>query len=281
MEISHWHMALVTKTSYCKISKSLQLALYRVIKCSYRFKHYDDVIMGAMASEITGFTIVYSTVYSRRRSKKTSKLRVTGLCEKNSPVTGEFPSQRASNAEKFPFDDVIMHLQNFKAIRLFLIQISWTRLDTWRWDVYWIIGYGNALLNYWFSLWSNYAITGSTTQRNSNAETFPHLCFAAEAHYDRKDPCGVSSPYCRHRVSFYHILHFWWQASIAKSREKIGRVKPGPHYITLQSRHMCVSSLKSPVTRFLFNSLFRSTQKKASKFCITGPSWFRIVKTLM
>ena len=35
----------------------------------------------------------------RRRSKKTSKLRVTGLCEGNSPVTGEFPSQRASNAE--------------------------------------------------------------------------------------------------------------------------------------------------------------------------------------
>ena len=34
-----------------------------------------------------------------RRSKKTSKLRVTGICEGNSPVTGEFPAQRASNAE--------------------------------------------------------------------------------------------------------------------------------------------------------------------------------------
>ena len=31
--------------------------------------------------------------------KKTSKLRVTGLCEGYSPVTGEFPAQRASNAE--------------------------------------------------------------------------------------------------------------------------------------------------------------------------------------
>ena len=37
--------------------------------------------------------------FFRRRSKKTSKLRVTGQCEGNSPVTGEFPSQRASNAE--------------------------------------------------------------------------------------------------------------------------------------------------------------------------------------
>ena len=35
----------------------------------------------------------------RRRSNKTSKLRVTGLCEGNSPVIGEFLAQRASNTE--------------------------------------------------------------------------------------------------------------------------------------------------------------------------------------
>ena len=35
----------------------------------------------------------------RRRSKKTSKLRVAGLCARNSPGTGEFPVQMASNAE--------------------------------------------------------------------------------------------------------------------------------------------------------------------------------------
>ena len=33
------------------------------------------------------------------RSKKTSKLRVTGLCAGDSPVTDEFPAQMASNAE--------------------------------------------------------------------------------------------------------------------------------------------------------------------------------------
>ena len=58
-------------------------------------KHYNDVIMGAMASQITSLTIVYSTVYSRRKSKKTSELRVTGLCAGN--------SQRASNAENVSF----------------------------------------------------------------------------------------------------------------------------------------------------------------------------------
>ena len=34
--------------------------------------HYNDVIMSAMTSYITSLTIVYSSVYSRRRSKKTS-----------------------------------------------------------------------------------------------------------------------------------------------------------------------------------------------------------------
>ena len=36
----------------------------------------------------------------RHRSKKTSKLCVTGPCEGNVLVTSEFPSQRASNVEK-------------------------------------------------------------------------------------------------------------------------------------------------------------------------------------
>ena len=35
----------------------------------------------------------------RRRSKKTSKWHITGLCVGNSPVTGEFRAQRASNVE--------------------------------------------------------------------------------------------------------------------------------------------------------------------------------------
>ena len=39
---------------------------------------------------------------------KTSKLRVTGLCERNSPLTGELSAQMASYAEIFLFDDVIM-----------------------------------------------------------------------------------------------------------------------------------------------------------------------------
>ena len=62
--------------------------------------HHSDVTMNAMASQISSVTIVYSTVcLDADKKKKTSKLRVTGLCEGNSPVTGKLPAQRASNAE--------------------------------------------------------------------------------------------------------------------------------------------------------------------------------------
>ena len=61
--------------------------------------HYDDGIMGAMASQITSLTICLLNRLFRRRSKKISKLRVTGLCAGNSPATGEFPAQMASYAE--------------------------------------------------------------------------------------------------------------------------------------------------------------------------------------
>ena len=67
--------------------------------------------MSAMASQIASLTIVFWSLYLGADEKKISKLRVTGLCEGNSPVTGEFPAQKASNAEKFPFDDVIMLLR--------------------------------------------------------------------------------------------------------------------------------------------------------------------------
>ena len=61
--------------------------------------HYNDVMMGIMASQITSLTIVCLLNRLFRRDKKTSKLRVTGPCVGNSPVTGEFPVQMASNAE--------------------------------------------------------------------------------------------------------------------------------------------------------------------------------------
>ena len=53
--------------------------------------HYSDVIMSTMTSQIN--------YLFRHKSKKTSKLRVTGLCARNSTVAGEYPVQMANNAE--------------------------------------------------------------------------------------------------------------------------------------------------------------------------------------
>ena len=52
--------------------------------------------------------------YKYTSSKNPPKLCVTGLCGGNSPVMGEFPAQRALNAEMFPFDDVIMSDLRYK-----------------------------------------------------------------------------------------------------------------------------------------------------------------------
>ena len=44
----------------------------------------------------------------RRRSKKTSKLRITGLCAGNSPGAVNSPHKWPVTLKMFPFDDVIM-----------------------------------------------------------------------------------------------------------------------------------------------------------------------------
>ena len=55
--------------------------------------------MGAMASQITSLTIIYSTVYSGADQRKHQISASLAFCVGNSPGTGEFPAQRASNAE--------------------------------------------------------------------------------------------------------------------------------------------------------------------------------------
>ena len=48
----------------------------------------------------------------RRRSKKTSKLGVTGLCVGNSPGPVNSPHKGPATRKMFPFDDVTMHQSN-------------------------------------------------------------------------------------------------------------------------------------------------------------------------
>ena len=45
--------------------------------------HYDDIIMGAMASQITSLTIVYSTVYSDADQRKHQSSALLAICAGN------------------------------------------------------------------------------------------------------------------------------------------------------------------------------------------------------
>ena len=54
-----------------------------------------------MGSQITGVSIVCSTVCSGADQRKHQSSASLALYDVNSPLTGEFPAQRASNAENF------------------------------------------------------------------------------------------------------------------------------------------------------------------------------------
>ena len=72
------------------------------------FAHYNDVIMGMIASQITSLTIVYSTVYSdadqRKHQSSASLAFVQGI--HRGPVNS--PHKWPVTRKMFPFDDVIM-----------------------------------------------------------------------------------------------------------------------------------------------------------------------------
>ena len=56
----------------------------------------------------------------RRRSKKTSKLRVTGLCVGNSPGPVNSPHKGPVTRKMFPFDDVIMGFALRKSLKILI-----------------------------------------------------------------------------------------------------------------------------------------------------------------
>ena len=70
--------------------------------------HYDDVIMGAIASQIASLAIVYTTVYSdvdqRKHQSSASMAFAWGI--HRGPVNP--PHKWPVTRKMFPFDDVIM-----------------------------------------------------------------------------------------------------------------------------------------------------------------------------
>ena len=70
------------------------------------WRHNADVIMLALSNHQSHGCLLNRLF--RRRSKKTSKFRVTGLCAGNSPGPVNSPHKGPLTRKMFPFDDVIM-----------------------------------------------------------------------------------------------------------------------------------------------------------------------------
>ena len=101
----HWNSA--DRWSYCssKIQNfSFSPSTQRLI-CIAAGRHQPGISLLWRHNERDGvlnhqhFDCLLNTLF-KCMWKKTSKLRITGLSEGNSPVTGEFSAQKASNAEK-------------------------------------------------------------------------------------------------------------------------------------------------------------------------------------
>ena len=100
------------------------------------WKHYIDVIMGAVASQIASLTIVYSTVYSdadqRKHQSSASLAFVRGI--HRGPVNS--PHKWSVTRRMFPFDDVIMITIALCVARL----LHWTHLIPIKHELYWELG---------------------------------------------------------------------------------------------------------------------------------------------
>ena len=99
----------VSLSIFCIKHIKLESFLDKLILNDVDYSYYSDVTMSVMAFQITCVLSLLIRLY-RCRSKKISKLRATGICEGNLPVTGGFPPKKRPVTRKmFPFDDVIMY----------------------------------------------------------------------------------------------------------------------------------------------------------------------------
>ena len=94
-EISSSSVSRFSLAWHCRSGWQLTRSLYTQVALQWRHNGHDSV------SNHQPHHCLLSGLF-RHRSKKTSKLRVTGLCAGNSPGTGEFPAQMASYAENVP-----------------------------------------------------------------------------------------------------------------------------------------------------------------------------------
>ena len=97
-QLIYWHCAVILYTHVNLLNKRFWILKSWIPIACWWVTHDSDVIMSSMALKSSASRL-FAQQFVQAQVKETPKLRVTGLCEGNSLVTGEFPAQRASNAE--------------------------------------------------------------------------------------------------------------------------------------------------------------------------------------
>ena len=108
MNLSNELELIMIVKSHCQRVRS---TVTSAVMFPWWLNHYDDVIMNAIASQITSLTIVYSIVYSdadqRKHQSSASLAFVWGI--HRGPVNS--PHKWPVTRKMFPFDDVIMWVE--------------------------------------------------------------------------------------------------------------------------------------------------------------------------
>ena len=98
------HLFRLSRSPVARKSVTREVGSYRPSTASQRMLNDRNTALQWLHNEGNGISnhqphdCLLNCIF-RHRSKKTSKLPITGLCVGKSPVTSEFPTQMASNAE--------------------------------------------------------------------------------------------------------------------------------------------------------------------------------------
>ena len=118
-EYIRWNVHMVLLQNCVKVNIfHAPLRLFSALRIKLRLWHYIDVVMSAMASQITSLSIVYSTVYSNQRKHQSSASLAFVRVIHQSPVNS--PHKGPVTRKMFPLDDVIMRFLKAMWTNLFL-----------------------------------------------------------------------------------------------------------------------------------------------------------------
>ena len=96
------------------------------------WRHYGDVIISAIASQITSLTIVYSTVHSDADQRKHQSSASLAFVWGNHRGPVNSPHKWPVTRKMFPFDDVIMVISLFCCGLFccgFIASSQWTQIN--------------------------------------------------------------------------------------------------------------------------------------------------------